>query len=471
VLSCRCVDAPPDPQAIARLFEASGDAHVAWLHASERSSDPLSRFSYVASGPDLESEKLDPLADDPELREGGAGGLEPAPPALFGRVPRWIGVLPYESRRALERPGWAPIDTRPRALIERPAWRRYRAVVCVDHEEGRVFAVGMTRADADALAGRLARANARGELAARGAGSDKLRVETADGEPLGLHIERIRAAKELIARGDLYQVNLARRIRVAIREGSALSLYERLARAAPSPFGAYLRLADGVTVLSTSPELFLCAYAAPAAGSRLRFGSLLTVPIKGTRPRGADAAADEALVRELDADPKERAELTMIIDVERNDLGRVAEVGSVRMTEGPRVVTHRTVHHRQAAITARARADASREDVLLAMLPSGSVTGAPKVRAMEVIARLEPSRRGLYTGAFGFVAHDGGVTLAMGIRTVVLAGREGEYLTGGGIVADSDPERELEETRWKALQLERAATGPATNWSPQRRVG
>lgn len=449
---------------------------MAWLHASERSSDPLSRFSYVASGPDLESEKLDPLADDPELCDTGGNALDPVPPALLSRVPRWIGVLPYESRRALERPGWAPVDTRPRALIERPAWRRYRAVVCVDHEEGRVFAVGMTRADADALAGRLARANARGELAAKGAASDRLTVETADAEPLGLHVERIRAAKELIARGDLYQVNLARRIRVAIREGSPLSLYERLSRAAPSPFGAYLRLADGISVLSTSPELFL--YSAPAGlraasalGERLRFGSLLTVPIKGTRPRGADAAADEALVRELDADPKERAELVMIIDVERNDLGRVAEVGSVRMTEAPRVVTHRTVHHRQAAIRARARADASREDVLLAMLPSGSVTGAPKVRAMEVIASLEPSRRGLYTGALGFVAHDGGMTLAMGIRTVVLAGREGEYLTGGGIVADSDPERELEETRWKALQLERAATGPATNWSPQRRVG
>jgi anthranilate/para-aminobenzoate synthase component I len=126
----------------------------------------------------------------------------------------------------------------------------------------------------------------------------------------------------------------------------------------------------------------------------------------------------------------------------------------------PRVVTHRTIHHRVALVTARARPDLRREDILEAMLPSGSVTGAPKIRAMEVIASLEPFRRGLYTGALGYVAHSGALTLSMAIRTLVLTGREGEYVTGGGIVADSDPARELEETRWKALQLERAASTP-----------
>jgi anthranilate/para-aminobenzoate synthase component I len=124
---------------------------------------------------------------------------------------------------------------------------------------------------------------------------------------------------------------------------------------------------------------------------------------------------------------------------------------------GPEVVTHRTVHHRRALLGAMARPDATREEVLRSMLPSGSVTGAPKVRAMEVIASLESARRGLYTGGIGFVAHDGSVTLSMAIRTAVLHGREGEYWTGGGIVADSDPRREVEETRWKALQLLGAA--------------
>jgi anthranilate/para-aminobenzoate synthase component I len=164
-------------------------------------------------------------------------------------------------------------------------------------------------------------------------------------------------------------------------------------------------------------------------------------------------------MQELEQDPKERAELTMIVDVERNDLGRVAEVGSVRLAALPHVVTHRTVHHRVALLTARTRAGVGRDDVLRSMLPSGSVTGAPKVRAMEVIASLEPLRRGLYTGAIGFIGHDGVITLSMAIRTVVLNGNEGEYWTGGGIVADSDPAREVEETQWKALQLRQALRG------------
>jgi anthranilate/para-aminobenzoate synthase component I len=163
------------------------------------------------------------------------------------------------------------------------------------------------------------------------------------------------------------------------------------------------------------------------------------------------------LVDELDKDPKENAELTMIVDVERNDLGRVAVAGSVRVLRGPEVVTHRTVHHREALLTAYTKNTASRRDVLEAMVPSGSVTGAPKVRAMEVIANLETFRRGLYTGGFGSIGHDGSMTLAMAIRTVVIRGRDGEYFTGGGIVADSDPHRELEETRWKAIQLEKVA--------------
>jgi anthranilate/para-aminobenzoate synthase component I len=147
----------------------------------------------------------------------------------------------------------------------------------------------------------------------------------------------------------------------------------------------------------------------------------------------------------------------MIVDVERHDLGRVAEVGSVRLLAGPLVTTQRSVHHRVAVLGARVRAGVTREEVLASMVPSGSVTGAPKVRAMEVIAALEPQRRGLYTGGIGLVTHDGGAVLAMAIRTAVMCGREGEYWTGGGIVADSDPAREVEETRWKALQLLGAA--------------
>lgn len=452
---------PPDPLLLARTLAAAGEP-FALLHASERSADPLARFSFVAALPDRASGRLDPLADDPDAGDMDPDALSPSARRdawngdsnVARRAPRWIGVLPYEARRELERPGWTPRDARPRASLERAEWRRYRAALAIDHLRGEVFATGLTRADAQEILARVSRAGGPGAAVSPSAPS----IEIADAEPLERHADRIRAAKELIFRGDLYQVNLARRIRVALRRGHLTDVYARLSRAAPTPLGALLfGFGDGVTVLSTSPELFLLAEAGPAPGS---FGRLLTAPIKGTRPRGPDAAADESLARELDADPKERAELTMIIDVERNDLGRVAEVGSVRQIRAPHVVSHRTVHHRVALLAARARADLARADVIAAMLPSGSVTGAPKVRAMEVIASLEPRRRGLYTGAFGSVSHDGRLTLAMAIRTLVMSGDEGEYWTGGGIVADSDPDREVEETRWKALQLERAASGP-----------
>jgi len=433
-LSARTLPVAPDPLAIARALLGAGLRGVALLHSGERAPDllGLGRWSFVAAEPDRRSARLDPLADDPSFVVA-AGAL--------AFIPRWIGVIPYEGRRAaLERAAWSTPDARPAVPLVAPEWHRYPAVVAIDHDEGRVLVVGSDRAAVDRLA-----------VAARAAPilpAPSLAVTVTEDEPAAFHAERIAAARELIARGELYQVNLARRLRVRLDSGDALALYLGLARRAPTPFGCCLHLDGGLAVASTSPELLLRAEPGPGG-----FRALFTAPIKGTRPRGGDAARDDALARELDADPKERAELTMIVDVERHDLGRVAEVGSVRVLSGPRVVTHRTVHHRVALLGARARAGASREEILASMVPSGSVTGAPKVRAMEVIAALEPARRGLYTGAIGHVAQDGGVTLAMAIRTAVLRGGEGEYWTGGGIVADSVPEREVEETRWKAVQL------------------
>lgn len=472
----------PDPLGIARRLTEAGLPHVALLWVSAPGPDPFARWSFVAAAPDRVSHALDPFEHD-DARPEPSGS--PPVGSVLASAPRWIGIVPYEFLRDRERPAWAPRDQRPAASLARPEWHRYPAVACVDHLEGRVLAVGARRTDAEELAGLLRPASSvfAGAVVTRpasaGRSAARFHLEAIDDEPLARHAERIAAARELIARGDLYQVNLARRIRVALRGGDPLDLMQRLGVAAPTPFAACLALGDDVTVVSTTPELLLRADPLPAgrfdrAFGPVRessvvsggFGTLLTCPIKGTRPRGIDALDDAARVRDLDADPKERAELAMIVDVERNDLGRVAEIGSVRVLGPPRIVTHRTVHHREAWVAARARPGVSRAEVLAAMLPSGSVTGAPKVRAMEVIASLEPFRRGLYTGALGYVAHDGGVTLAMAIRTLVLfpregmGSRQGEYLAGGGIVIDSDPEREVEETRWKALQLARAAAGP-----------
>ncbi|MBI4702240.1 MAG: anthranilate synthase component I family protein [Deltaproteobacteria bacterium] len=443
MLLTRELPLPADPVALARRLEAAGRQHMALLHSAGRASGSEPRVSYVAADPDRCSHALDPAGDD---------DWPPAPPASVpGGTPRWIGVVPYESRRELERESWCAPERRGPPRCARPEWWRYAAVVRIEHDTGRVSLVGTDRAALSRL---------EEGLGASPAQPGAVRLDVADDEAPDEHLRRVERALELIARGDLYQVNLARRLRLHLVQGGPLDLYARLATAAPSRFGAVLRLGAGVDVLSCSPELLLRALArgneegeGPARAAWPPFGRIHTEPIKGTRPRGRDAAEDARLRDELDADPKERAELSMIVDVERNDLGRVAAVGSVRVASPPHVVTHPGVHHRQAHLVAHSRLDASRREVIEAMVPSGSVTGAPKVRAMEVIRELEAHRRGLYTGGLGYVAHDGSLVLAMAIRTLVLCDRQGEYWTGGGIVADSDPRRELEETRWKAAQL------------------
>ncbi len=433
MLCGRVVSVLPFPFLLSQGLAAAGHSHVALLESADVG-HAASRFSFVAADPDAESEAFDPFSERP---------WELPPESPLASAPKWIGVLPYDGFRDLERPGWTPKDNRKAALIATPRWFRYPAVACFDRWKGEVLVVAQSASLAESFARALKRAE-------RFVPDLQVQLHLADEEPTALHERRIAEARDLILAGDLYQVNLARRLRVQLSKGSSWAVYERLNRVARAPYSAHLDLGD-VQVLATSPELLL---AAEPRGPT--FGALLTEPIKGTRPRGFHAEDDRFQSAELEHDPKERAELSMIVDVERNDLGRVAKVGSVRVTAPPKVVTHPTIHHRMAQIRAFCHPDVSREQVLRAVVPSGSVTGAPKVRAMEVIAKLEAGRRGLYTGGLGFVRHSGGVMLSMAIRTLVFRDGEGEYWTGGGIVADSDPKRELEETKWKALQLLRA---------------
>jgi anthranilate/para-aminobenzoate synthase component I len=365
--------------------------------------------------------------------------------------PRWIGVIPYDATRAIERPGWTRTpDTRPRPLLYRPAWRRYAAVLRVDHATGRV----VIEADDARAAEHLARSVDTGLRRMSAPRPVRARL-LPPRESESAHEARVREVLAQIAKGDVYQVNLARAIDLEIQSGEPLEAFFALARAAPAPYGFFADLGadtDGC-VCASSPELAL----------EVRGDALRTAPIKGTRPRGAHAVEDVAHALELDADAKERAELTMAVDLHRNDLGRVATVGSVRVLGAPRVVAGVTVWSRVAEVVARRAPGVSLEAIAKAMLPCGSVTGAPKVRAMEIIAELEPLRRGAYTGAFGYVSREGHLVLAMAIRTLEVGPRAetvgdgvarwARYGTGGGIVADSIPEREVEETRWKAAQL------------------
>ncbi len=385
--------------------------------------------SYLACDPVEVEQGLDP---EPSL------GLDPGA-GTWGSAPRWVGVLPYEAERSrLERPKYRRTEDRAAPLVAERLWWRYAAVAVVGR---RVTLVGESQRAVQELARKLGEAPHVASVAAA-----ELQSRAAEGE--ALHRARIERALEHIAAGDVYQVNLARRIELHV-EGSALSLLNAMSERARAPYCAALCLpsdgnVEGLEVVSTSPELFL----------RLEpTGRVVTEPIKGTRPRGASAVEDRRLRAELAADPKEQAELMMVVDIERNDLGRVARVGSV-VAGAPFVRTHRTIHHRQALVSAVLRPDVDRTRLLEATLPSGSITGAPKIRAMELIAELESERRGLYTGALGALGYDGGLSLSMAIRTLCRRERSAHYFVGGGIVYDSDPEREVVETRWKAAQLD-----------------
>lgn len=250
--------------------------------------------------------------------------------------------------------------------------------------------------------------------------------------------EMVRKAKEYIAAGDIYQVNLSQRFhaRTAVHP---FKVFQNLRKVSPAPYTAYLQCGP-TTFISSSPEQFL----------EIRGRRAISRPIKGTRRRGRDNVEDEALRNELLASPKDDAELNMIIDLTRNDLGKVCEFGSVKVAQAKTLETWPTVHHLSAVVEGTLRKECPFGDVFRALFPGGSITGAPKIRAMEIIDEMEPTRRGPYTGAFGWLGFDGSVNLAMAIR-IVLSEKENLYFqVGGGIVADSDPDAEYEETLVKA---------------------
>ena len=263
--------------------------------------------------------------------------------------------------------------------------------------------------------------------------------------------EIVRRAQEYIAAGDIYQVNLAHRFTGSWNGAAdeALGFYGRLREISPAPYAGLMCGPDRV-IASSSPELFL----------RMQGRDVLTRPIKGTRARGIDPAADAAAAAELELSAKERAELVMITDLERNDLGQVCEYGSVEARDLLRLERFAQVHHLVSTVAGRLRADVDHVAALRACFPGGSVTGAPKKRAREIIHELEPVDRSVYTGAMGYFGFDGTSAFNIAIRTVVLE-RNGRahFHAGAGIVADSEPRREWEETMWKAAGLLKAASG------------
>lgn len=245
---------------------------------------------------------------------------------------------------------------------------------------------------------------------------------------------------ERIATGEIFQMNLCRRLEAELPATRLWGLYQRLRAASPAEHGALLDLGRGRAVLSISPERFLAVHGREVESR----------PIKGTRPRGANPREDRALARELLESEKDRAELTMIVDVARNDLGRVCETGSVQVTGHAELLSLPTLHHTVSTVRGRLRPDAGPVALLRAAFPPASITGAPKIQAMTVIAAEEERRRGPAMGALGWISLNGDLDLAVAIRTAAAARGRVAYHAGCGIVADSDPELEFAESAAKA---------------------
>lgn len=410
------------PQAAARALAA--EPGLAWLdggleHGRE------GRWSFVSARPTRWVARgfgdRDPLAAVDEL----LGCDAPDAHALGLRaedVPRWIGYLAYDaywSARGdgrLERPEDLPVL----------CFARYDAVLAFDHERQQQWVVGDDEATCRDLEARLT------DCAARHCEVGE--PEATEGDQ---HRAAIRVALDHIREGNIYQVNLARRFRARLR-GQPLSLWEHMRTQSPVPLGMYFEPGDHA-VLACTMERFV--------RWRRSDDRLWTSPIKGTLGRSGD---DIDTARALRSDPKEQAEHRMIVDLMRNDLGRIAQVGSVEVASLMEVLPFAGLSHLVSTVEATAKAGLSLRELWQATTPPGSVTGTPKRRAMEIIEELEQVPRGPYTGALGFVDRAGGCSLAVAIRTAVAHGGWIDYHAGGGVVADSDPDRETAETDLKA---------------------
>ena len=261
-----------------------------------------------------------------------------------------------------------------------------------------------------------------------------------------LFLNGVQQIREYIAAGDVFQVNLSRAWQGELQSTqSAVDLYQRLRQANPAPF-ACLAQFPTFSIISSSPERLV----------RVEKNVIETRPIAGTRPRGQDAANDQALLQELISHPKERAEHIMLIDLERNDLGRVCEYGSVKVDELMVIESYQHVHHIVSNVRGHLKAGMTPGQVIRAVFPGGTITGCPKVRCMEIIAELEQVRREAYTGSVGYINHNGDMDFNILIRTMSLQGQQLNFRTGAGIVIDSIAENELRETRHKARGLLRA---------------
>jgi anthranilate synthase component 1 len=442
----------------------AGDGPGALLESVERS-ERWGRYSFVAGDPaavvtaDAEGVRIESAGRDlpvpwesstgpvlPVLRELAAELSAPHPAELPPLTGGLVGYLAYEAAELLDGhphppgdPGCPPMRF---LIVDRAVvfdhWRQRMILVAHvtpgDYDEG--------AAALEELAAKVARGSGLGPVpigeALAGPETAPPRASVGE-EEFRSSVER---AKEHILAGDIFQVVLSRRLTVpAVDDG--LAVYRRLRVTNPSPYMFFLRMPDGLELAGSSPEPLV----------RVEGGRVSTRPIAGTRRRGATHAEDVALEADLLADPKERAEHAMLVDLARNDLGRVCRAGTVHPTELMEVERFSRVMHIVSTVEGDLREGLTPLDALAATFPAGTVTGAPKRRAMEIIAESEPTPRGPYAGAVGYLTFAGDLDVCITIRTAILQAGEAHVQAGAGIVYDSDPERELRETEAKASAL------------------
>jgi para-aminobenzoate synthetase component 1 len=443
------LDAMAAAERLARLpglaFLDSAMHHDTLGRSSTVAADPFGRFRYRAGQASLDGRPLpggpiealraclDPYRLAPEAEHAFPGGA--------------IGYFAYDLGQSLER---VAVPARRAGLTDDIAFNLYDTVLTLDHEAGtcRLVATGFPETDPDA---RRARAEARLDAFARLLAAPAEPNPAPVPRPLAWRSNFDRAAyeaavqrvRDYIRAGDIYQANIAQRFVADLPPGfDPFALYHRLRETNPATFGAYLAF-EGLTVASSSPERFL----------KLDGRSVETRPIKGTVRRVGDPEADRALGAALQANPKERAENIMIVDLLRNDLSRICEPHSVAVPVLCGLESYASVHHLVSVVVGTLRAGMDALDLIAATFPGGSITGAPKLRAMDIITEIEGDARELYCGAIGRIGFDGALDTSIAIRTVFMNATTAVLQAGGGVTLLSEPGPEYEETLTKAARV------------------
>lgn len=432
------------------IFTIFKDEDNSFILDSAMDAKKLGRYSFISSNPfkvlkykESDENPLDKLKFELEqYKINNDSDL----PFIGGAV----GYLSYDLGNYIEKlPRTAIDDTDVYDLY----FGLYNYVVVVDHLENKTY-IATPGINEDEEKNVVSIVESKIKLAEEN-GIDSICYEEKEVKPIKLSSNftkdefknSVNKVRDYIKQGDIYQANLTQRF-TGETNLSSYELYRDLRRFSPAPFGAFLNC-DGVHVLSNSPERFI----------KCIDRKIEARPIKGTRPRGKTKEEDLRLQEELKNSEKDKAELLMIVDLERNDIGRISKIGSVKVPELFVIEPYTNVNHLVATVVGELQDDKDSIDVIKATFPGGSITGAPKIRAMEIIDELEPTQRNVYTGSIGYIGFDGDMDLNIAIRTIVKKEQKVHFQVGGGMTWDSDPSEEYQETLDKAQSIMRALRG------------